>query len=95
MGMAYTKHEQEVQDRSEITCVQCLDGACPTQAETVKIDICIEISERDVIDTEMSVEKWNALTANQRQNLIREAWLEMAARDDGGICVITEGAAEA
>jgi hypothetical protein len=62
--------------------------------ETVKLDISIEISEQDVVDTGLTVEQWNALTGEQRSAIARDIWNDMAARDNGGMSVVTPGAEE-
>jgi hypothetical protein len=63
---------------------------------TVIIDMTIEISTSGEIDTGISVEKWNAMSAEDRANVVREIWIDEASSyDNGGITVITDGAAEA
>lgn len=63
-------------------------------ADTVKLDISIEIKAAGVVDTEITVEDWNAMTDRDRSILVREAWDNMAQQDNGGIQVITPGAEE-
>lgn len=60
--------------------------------ETVKVRVRVEISSEDVIDTEMTVEQWNALTDDQRYAVYRNAWEAMCESDNGGVSVLTEGA---
>jgi hypothetical protein len=62
--------------------------------ETVKLDISIEISTRDVADTGLTVAAWNKLTDARRMAIVQEIWDGMASRDDGGITVVTPGATE-
>lgn len=60
--------------------------------ETVHIDISIDIQTEAVIDTELTVSYWNALTDEQRSAIAQAAWNDMAAQDNGGMSVVTEGA---
>jgi hypothetical protein len=60
--------------------------------ETVKLDISIEISTQDVVDTGLTVEQWNALSATERYAMAKDAWDAMAESDDGGMSVATAGA---
>lgn len=62
--------------------------------ETVKIDISIQISNWDVVDTGLTVEQWNALTDKERSAIHMDNWQAMASSDDGGSAVITPGAKE-
>lgn len=63
-------------------------------ANTVKLDISIEISTQDVVDTGLTVDEWNALSADQRFEKTRLIWNAMAESDNGGIKVVTPGAEE-
>lgn len=66
-----------------------------TNAETVKLDIAIEISQHNPeYDTEITVADWNAMTERERSEVYTDAWNTMAQSDTGGIRVITQGAEE-
>ncbi len=62
-------------------------------SETVEIDISIRIETQGVYDTGLTVEEWNAKTDAERYAIARDMWEAEAARDDGGMSVITPGAA--
>jgi len=60
--------------------------------ETVKLDISIEIITQDVVDTGLTVEQWNALSADERHGMAKNIWNAMAESDNGGMSVATDGA---
>jgi hypothetical protein len=61
--------------------------------ETVRIDISIDIQTEGVVDTDITVAAWNAMTDDERAEVVRQMWMDMASVDNGGISVVTEGAA--
>lgn len=63
-------------------------------SDTVKLNISIEISTRDTVDTGLTVEQWNALSDDERFAVARNIWDSMAQSDNGGMAVVTEGAEE-
>ncbi len=63
--------------------------------ETVRIDISIDIQTEGVVDTDITVADWNAMTDQQRSDIVQQYWNDMAQQDNGGISVVTEGAASA
>lgn len=63
--------------------------------ETVKLDISIDISTQDIVDTGLTVEQWNALSDKGRRDIVRDYWEVMAQHDNGGIAVVTPGAEDA
>lgn len=63
--------------------------------ETVKLDISIDISTQDIVDTGLTVEQWNALSDKGRRDIVRDYWEAMAQHDNGGIAVVTPGAEDA
>lgn len=60
--------------------------------KTVKFRIVVEIYADAEIDTELTVEQWNALTDVERHQHYREAWDNLAEYDNGGVKVLTAGA---
>jgi hypothetical protein len=62
-------------------------------SETVKLDISIDVHQSGVVDTEITVDEWNAMTPDQRQQVKDDNWHDMVI-DNGGISVITEGATD-
>jgi hypothetical protein len=62
--------------------------------ETVKLHITIEISTEDeAADTGLTVAEWNAMTDEERSDVMDGIWSEMAGgANNGGISVVTEGA---
>ncbi len=60
--------------------------------ETVRLDISIDIRTEGVVDTGITVADWNAMTNEQRSDVIQQSWNDMAQQDNGGISVVTEGA---
>lgn len=60
--------------------------------ETVRLDISIEIDERGVVDTGITVAAWNAMTDDERSAVIQDEWDNLAQRDNGGIRVLPKGA---
>ncbi len=61
---------------------------------TVKlsIDIRIHIQDDDV-DTGYTLDRWNALTGEEREAVVQDIWTTMAGdHDDGGIQVVTPNA---
>lgn len=60
---------------------------------TVKIHIAIDIQVDEEADTGLTVEAWNAMTGWEREEVVQELWNEAAAADNGGVSVVTEGAA--
>jgi hypothetical protein len=61
---------------------------------TVHVHLTIEVSVDTKIDTGVSVRRWNAMTAEQRSEFISELWEgEASSADNGGVSIITEGAA--
>lgn len=59
---------------------------------TVRIDIAIMIEEQGVVDTEIPVAEWNAMTDDERHAVARRMWNAMAEQDNGGMRVVTPGA---
>lgn len=61
--------------------------------ETVRLHVRVEIREDDTLDTGLTVERWNALSADARREYYRDMWQRLAAWDAGGVSVLTAGAA--
>lgn len=63
-------------------------------SETVKLHISIQINTAADIDTELTVEQWNALTDAERTQIVDDNWEAMAQSNSGGVEVITDGAVD-
>lgn len=62
-------------------------------ADTVHINISIQIRTEDVVDTGVTGAGWNAMTDGLRSEAATALWEEMAANSDhGGMTVVTDGA---
>lgn len=61
--------------------------------ETVRIHVSISIEVDEHVDTGVSVEAWNVMDPAARTAMVEEIWREAAQADNGGISVVTAGAA--
>lgn len=64
----------------------------PAVSDTVKVRLTILIDSSGDYDTELTVDEWNALTAEQRSDIAHQMWETAAQMDSGGVEVLTEGA---
>ena len=59
---------------------------------TVIIHARVDFREEGDWDTDMSIEAWNALSDQERSDLARLAWEDIAQPPSGGVWVTTTGA---
>ena len=62
-------------------------------AETVRLHVSISVEVDEHVDTGLSVEAWNAMEEAGRRAMVAEIWASCAQADNGGISVVTTGAA--
>lgn len=61
--------------------------------QTVRLHVELDIRHvDDDYDTGVTLERWNAMTPNERQSYRESAWQAATEGDSGGIWVKTEGA---
>lgn len=60
--------------------------------ETVRFRARVHVDAEAEIETGLTVEQWNALTAEQRSVFASEAWEALVQQDDGGFTMLTDGA---
>ncbi len=64
--------------------------------ETVKLNLSIQINTSGEVDTEIPLDRWNAMTNEERSKVVSALWLDEAgSNDSGGVSVVTPGAVEA
>lgn len=65
----------------------------PESDETVKLHVTIDINVDELgVDTDVTLVEWNDMTDEERTEVAREIWTDMASHDNGGISVTTPGA---